>query len=267
MSIKQIVLASVAGLIALVVLIGGWTIVPYGTVGVTKTAGKLGAVTLSEGFHFKWPVVESVIKVNVQVQKAEAKATAVSKDIQPVNTDVTVNYSVNKASANALLQNVGTSYEATVISPALQEIIKAVTAKYSAEELVSKRDIVSTEISEGLSKRMLPYGLTINAINIVDFKFSDAFNASIEAKQVAAQNAMKAKNDLSRVQIEAEQKVAQAKAEAESLRLKKQEITQELIDLKKVEIQEKAVEKWDGHLPNITGGVTPFIDVTSDQTK
>ncbi|MNJ28822.1 hypothetical protein D3C77_233730 [compost metagenome] len=110
---------------------------------------------------------------------------------------------------------------------------------------------------------MAKYDLIVNEINIVNFKFSEAFDTSIEAKQVAQQQALKAENDLKRIEIEAKQKIAQAQAEAESLKLKKQEVTPELVQLKQIEVQEKALEKWDGRLPSVTGGATPFIDIQS----
>jgi regulator of protease activity HflC (stomatin/prohibitin superfamily) len=103
--------------------------------------------------------------------------------------------------------------------------------------------------------------MILEDINIKEFAFSDEFNKAIESKQTAEQNALRAKRDLERIKIEAEQKVAQAGAEAEALRLKKQEVTPELIQLKQIEVQEKALEKWDGRLPSVTGGATPFIDV------
>ncbi|MNZ81358.1 hypothetical protein D3C78_1000210 [compost metagenome] len=129
--------------------------------------------------------------------------------------------------------------------------------------MITRRDVVSSEISEHLTARLAKYDLIVNDINIVNFKFSEAFNQSIEAKQVAQQQALKAENDLRRIEIEAKQKIAQAQAEAESLRLKKQEVTPELVQLKQIEVQEKALEKWNGVLPSVTGGATPFVDVQS----
>jgi len=103
--------------------------------------------------------------------------------------------------------------------------------------------------------------MTLDEINITEFKFSNEYNNAIEQKQIAEQNALKAKLDLQRIEVEAQQKIEQAKAEAESLRLQKQEVTQELIDLRKIEAQMKAIEKWDGKMPTVTGGATPFIDI------
>ncbi|MCS7462288.1 prohibitin family protein [Paenibacillus doosanensis] len=253
-------------LIAFIVVVAGlnsFASVQYGHVGLYKTFGKLNDEILGPGIHLKMPFVQTVIQVNTQVTKAETDTSASSKDLQPVSTHVAVNYSVNKEAAFNLMNNIGGSFDTVIISPAIQEIVKEVTARYPAEDLIAKRDVVAGEISDHLTKRLAKYDLIVNDINIVNFKFSDAFNQSIEAKQVAQQQALKAENDLKRIEIEAKQKVAQAQAEAEALKLKKQEITPDLVQLKQIEVQEKALEKWDGRLPTVTGGATPFIDLDS----
>lgn len=251
----------VVGVLVLIVGASSFAQVEYGHVGLYKTFGKLNSNILSPGIHLKVPFIQTVIQVNTQVTKAETDTTASSKDLQPVSTHVAVNYSVNKESAYNLMNNIGGNFDSVIINPAVQEIVKEVTARYQAEDLIAKRDIVAGEISEHLTKRLAKYDLIVNEINIVNFKFSDAFNQSIEAKQVAQQQALKASNDLKRIEIEAQQKITQAQAEAESLKLKKQEVTPELVQLKQIEVQEKALEKWDGRLPSVTGGATPFIDI------
>lgn len=252
----------VAFLLIMLFAFGSFAKVEYGHVGLKKTFGKLNSQVLQPGIHFKLPMVQDIEMVNVQVTKSEADAAASSKDLQPVKTHIAVNYNVNETAAYELLMNVGQAYDTKVIAPAVQEILKEVTAKYSAEELISKRDVVASEVQQLLTKRMSKYYLTLQDISIVNFEFSKTFNDSIEAKQTAAQQALKAENDLKRIEIEAKQRVEQAKAEAESLRLKKQEVTAELVRLKEIEVQEKALEKWDGKLPQVTGGATPFIDMT-----
>ncbi|AIQ76568.1 MULTISPECIES: prohibitin family protein [Paenibacillus] len=259
----KIVSGIAAVLIVLLIGANSFVSVEYGHVGLYKTFGKLNDNTLSPGIHFKIPFIQTVIQVNTQVTKAETDTSASSKDLQPVSTHVAVNYSVNKASAFNLMNNIGGNFDSVIINPAIQEIVKEVTAKYPAEDLITRRDVVSSEISEHLTARLAKYDLIVNDINIVNFKFSEAFNQSIEAKQVAQQQALKAENDLRRIEIEAKQKIAQAQAEAESLRLKKQEVTPELVQLKQIEVQEKALEKWNGVLPSVTGGATPFVDVQS----
>ncbi|WP_059052714.1 prohibitin family protein [Paenibacillus senegalimassiliensis] len=258
-------MVSTALLVVVLLVVGAssYAQVEYGHVGLYKTFGKLNSNILTPGMHLKIPFIQTVIQVNTQVTKTETDTTASSKDLQPVSTHVSVNYSVNKDSAYNLMNNIGGNYDTVIINPAVQEIVKEVTARYQAEDLIAKRDVVAGEISEHLTARLAKYDLIVNEINIVNFKFSEAFNQSIEAKQVAQQQALKASNDLKRIEIEAKQKIAQAEAEAESLKLKKQEVTPELVQLKQIEVQEKALEKWDGKLPQVTGGATPFIDLQS----
>jgi prohibitin 2 len=258
--IRNFVLLGLILLVGLIIILNAFTTVQSGHVGVKRTLGKLESEYLGAGLHFKIPFIQEVVIVNTQVSKAEAQASASSKDMQTTHTSIVVNYKVDEASAYNLLATVGPTYATVVIAPAIQEVLKATTAKYSAEELVTKRETVASEIKDGLIAKLTKYDLIVTDISITNFEFDKAFNDSIEAKQVAAQQAIKAENDLKRIEIEAKQKVAEAGAEAESLRLKKVEITPDLVQLKQIEVQEKAVDKWDGKLPNVTGGATPFIN-------
>lgn len=244
-----------------------FAIVGPGNRGVVVQLGAVQSEVLGEGFHFRVPVFQQIKMVDCRIQKAETDAAAASKDLQQVTSKIVVNYRVEPDMVAKLYQRVGTSYEPTIISPATQESIKAVTAKYTAEELITKRSSVSTEIKELLSLKVKDYGIIIDNFNVVDFNFSQEFNKAIESKQTAEQLALKAKRDLDRIKIEAEQKVTQAKAEAEALRVQKQEVTQELVRLREIEAQIKAIDKWDGHLPNVTGGTVPFIQIDPEKNK
>jgi regulator of protease activity HflC (stomatin/prohibitin superfamily) len=148
-----------------------------------------------------------------------------------------------------------------VIDPAIKESFKAGAARYTAEELISKREQLKTEVRNYLRERMAVYGINVVELSITDFEFSQEFNRAIESKQTAEQNALRAKRDLDRIKVEAEQKITSARAEAEALRLQRQVISPELLELRKIEAQMKAIDKWDGKLPNVTGGATPFIQV------
>ncbi|MDR6121427.1 regulator of protease activity HflC (stomatin/prohibitin superfamily) [Bacillus sp. SLBN-46] len=254
----------IGGVIAIVILVIGFfstTTVASGYRGVLLQLGAVKPTILTEGFHFKLPFIQTVQPIEVRVQKEESSQTAASKDLQIVTTNVAVNFSVNAEAANKLYQEIGLDYRSRIVDPAIAESLKAITALYTAEELISKRPEVSAKVKEMLAAKLTKYHMILEDINIKEFAFSEEFNKAIEAKQTAEQNALRAQRDLERIKIEAEQKVAQAGAEAEALRLKKQEVTPELIQLKQIEVQEKALEKWDGRLPSVTGGATPFIDV------
>jgi regulator of protease activity HflC (stomatin/prohibitin superfamily) len=253
----------VSGLIAIVVLVLVFlsvTTVASGYRGVLLQLGAVKPTILTEGLHFKVPFLQSVQPIEVRVQKEESSQSAASKDLQIVTTRVAVNYSVDPEAVNKLYQDIGLDYRARIVDPAVAEALKAITAQYTAEELISKRPEVSAQVKDILGKKLSKYYMELEDINIKEFAFSEEFNKAIESKQTAEQNALKAQRDLDRIKIEAQQQVAQAGAEAEALRLKKLEVTPELIQLKQIEVQEKALEKWDGRLPSVTGGATPFID-------
>ena len=226
---------------------------------------QLGAVqprVLDEGFHFIVPFVQEVVPIEVRVQKVQSEETTSSKDLQVVNTVIAVNFRLDPDNVNKLYQEVGLSYKERVVDPAIAESLKAVTAQYTAEELISKRSEVSSKIKSILSQKLLNYYMILDEINITEFRFSDEFNQAIEQKQIAEQQALKAKLDLERIQIEAQQKIEQAKAEAEGLKLQKDQVTPELIELRKIEAQLEAIKKWDGKLPIVAGsGAVPFINI------
>lgn len=255
-------------LVLLLILIAGglivfssYVIVQPGFRGIVVQLGEVKPYVLSEGLHFRVPFVQEVVPVEVRVQKAQSEESTSSKDLQVVNTIIAVNYRLNSENVNKLYQVVGLSYKENIVDPAIAESLKAVTAQYTAEELISKRGEVSYKVKETLGKKLATYYMILDEINITEFKFSPEFNQAIEQKQVAEQQALKASLDLQRIQVEARQQIEQAKAEAEALRLQKDQVTPELVELRKIEAQLEAIKKWDGKLPAVTGGSVPFINV------
>jgi len=251
-----------------------YTVVPNGHRGVLMTFGKAEETPLTEGIHFKWPIGQSTYLMPVQVERSETRSEAASKDLQRVTTTVVLNYHVEPSRSVEVYRRLGMfeNIEPRIIDPAIQEAMKAVTAKFTAEQLVTQRPTVSDEIRDAIVDRLDRHGLVLDEFSITDFRFSQSFDAAIEAKTVAEQQKLKAERDLERIRVEAEQRVAQAKAEAEStklaaeaqaeaLRMQKATITPELIELRKVEAQLRAIEKWDGRLPSVNGGAMPFLDI------
>ncbi|MFZ2419335.1 MAG: prohibitin family protein, partial [Smithellaceae bacterium] len=213
------------------------------------------------GPNFKIPLAEQVVYMTVRVQKTTTKTEAASRDLQTVQTTMVLNYNIEPTKAGQMYSNIGLNYNERVIDPAVKESFKAAAARYTAEELISKREALKTEVRNYLRERLQVYGIVVVELSITDFEFSQEFNKAIESKQTAEQNALRAKRDLDRIRVEAEQKIASARAEAEALRLQRQVISPELIELRKIEAQIKAIEKWDGKLPSVTGGAVPFIQV------
>lgn len=249
------------GLIVISV-INPFVIVGPGERGVVIRLGAVQDSIKKEGLNFKIPFIEKVVLVDVKIRKKETKATAASKDLQNVSTEITLNYSLNPDLVNKLWQEIGPEFEYRIVDPAIQESLKAVTARFTAEELIQKRPEVKAQIHELLNTRLGGKYLLVDAVSITAFDFSSEFNAAIEAKQRAEQMALKAERDLDRIKTEAQQQIALAKAQAESLRLQKQQVTPQLIQLKQIDAEIKAIEKWNGVLPKYTGGgAIPFINV------
>lgn len=244
--IKKIVITGVILFIVLVLALASVTVVQAGHSGVIITAGAVSDGILSEGMHFKLPFVQDVIQINNRTQKVETVGTAASKDLQIISYTIAVNYKVLNASSASLYKNVGLSYEATIIVPAIQESIKAVTARFPAEELITQRSIVGESIKDVLQDKINPYGISVEVFNIVNFDFSDEFNRAVEAKQTAQQNALKAEQDLARIQVEAQQKVTQSQAEADSIKL-----IQETLRMSPEYIEYIKWSKWNGELPQV----------------
>jgi len=237
------------------------TIIQAGHRGVVLQLGAVQPQVFDEGLHFRIPFIQTVIPMEVRVQKSETSQTSASRDLQTVATTIAVNHHLDGNNVNRLYQEVGMDYAARIVDPAIAEALKAVTAQYTAEELISKRSEVSAKVKEVLKEKLASYYIVLDEINIREFKFSEEFDRAIEAKQVAEQQALKSKLDLERIKIEKEQEITKAQAQAEALRLQKQEVTPELIQLRQIEAQLEAIRRWDGKLPNVTGGATPFINV------
>lgn len=255
-NIKKIVISVVIALAVLIVGASSLHAVPAGHTGVVTRFGAVDDTVLSEGLHVVIPFVTRVIDMNNQVTKAEVVSASASKDLQTVNSTVALNYRIESLSAASVYQNIGVNYENVVVIPAIQEAVKSVMAQYTAEELITLRQTVGAEIQEEISSKLTPYGFSTQSVNIVDFQFSEEFNAAIEAKQTAQQNALKAEQDLARVKVEAEQKIAEAQAEAESYRLKSQEITDQMLKM-------EFIDKWDGKLPVVVSDGQSLFNIDS----
>jgi regulator of protease activity HflC (stomatin/prohibitin superfamily) len=255
---KYGLIAGIVLLLLVLVLIGS----PIGTVGAGERGIQLrfDAVTgkvLGEGLYFRWPLVERVIKLDIKIQKEQVDATAASKDLQTVNSNVALNFHLNPDKVATVYQEVGVDYKQRIIDPTLQESVKAVSAKFTAEELITRRESVRDDIKVLLHSKLDPRGIIVDEFNIVNFGFSSAFNNAIEAKVTAEQSALAAKNKLEQIKFEADQRIAEARGKAEAIRVESEALRSnpQILEL-------RALEKWDGVLPQVTGaGGTPFINV------
>ena len=243
---KNIRIIGIIVIAVVILLASSIRIVESGEVGVRVRFGKASNQPTHEGINLKIPFIEEIKKMNIRVQKIEVTTSSSSKDLQDVEMSLAVNYQIDKKKAVNLYKNVGSNYDEVILEPAIEEGIKAVTSKYTAEELITNRSEVSKQCREELDKKVSKYGLSINDFNITNFNFSKEFNKAIEEKQVAEQKVLTAKQELEKERIEAEKKIVKAEAEKRSNELKEQSLTDNII-------REKFIEKWDGHLPKVTG--------------
>ena len=272
---REILLFAISGFIFFIVFVS-LKIIPVGHLGVIKTWGKVDHNTvLSEGWHFVIPVKTTVEYINVKLLKFQDKATASSKDLQDVSTEVSIQYSMNEVSY--LYQKVGTEHVVSniVLMPAVQESVKAVTAKYTAEELIKKRPEVKTEINKAIQdflnetlnrKELSEKSLILANVAITAFDFSEEFNRSIELKVRAEQQALQAKNEKIK-------KITDAEAIAEKIKIESiataNAIKREAKALRENPhlIEYKRMEKWNGKLPEVTGGAIPMFDIKKYKEK
>ena len=223
---------------------------------------------LDEGLHFVVPFQDEVVNIEVRTLKYEKETRSASKDLQTVETTVTVNYHPDKESVHRLYKNLGLDYENRVIQPAIEETVKQVTANYNAEELITKRPLVKQDIESSIRERLNQFEVVTEVISITDFEFSPLFAQAIEAKVEAEQKALKAENDLLRIEVEAKQReanaigvananIAEAKGEAEAISIINKALAENPNYLEWLKTQ-----AWDGQLPLVVGeGGTPFIQI------
>ena len=211
--------------------------VDTGHVGVVKTFGKVEDYTFDSGFHLKAPW-NSVTQINNQVQKTTIELPCFSSDIQEVNTTYTVNYQIAKGNAQNLYRDIGVNYLETVVNPTIQETVKTIIARYTAEELIGKRAEVAVEIEELLTVNLARYNIDVSSTAIENMDFTDSFTAAVEAKAVAAQQKLQAQIEQERLTMEAQQAAARAEVEANA-QAKVNEINAEAA-AKVAEIQAKA---------------------------
>ena len=219
------------------------------------------------GMHLKVPFAQQIVMMNNKIQKTEIDSNGVSKDLQTVSSGVAINYHINKDDSAKIYQSIGEGYADTVLQPAIQESMKAITAQYTAEELITKRSAVGEEIGATLAEKVQEYGILIDKFNIINFDFSEEFNAAIEQKQVAEQNKLRAETEKEQkvieAQADAEQKVIAAKAEADAIRQKAEaeaEANEKInASLNENVLKYQQIEKWNGEYPNVVSSDSSIL--------
>ena len=233
------------------IVAAAFTVISAGHTGVQVTFGEVNMTPLSEGVHFVNPL-SSIKDVDVRLQKSQLSgASAGTKDLQQVHTDIVVQYRLNAAKVPYIYKEFGLNVDDKVLGPGINEAFKSVTGHYTSEELITKRDEVSLAITEHLRTKMAPFNIDVSGVSLVNFGFSADYQKAIESKVIATQNKLKAEQDLERIKVEANSRIAQAKGEAEAISIQAQAI-QSNGGANYVQLQ--WIEKWDGKLPNTVVG-------------
>ncbi|MEA4870582.1 MAG: prohibitin family protein [Christensenella sp.] len=265
----KIIGAVVVLLLVLIILGGSIVVVEAGQTGVVLTFGKVSPVVLQEGFHVKVPFAQNIVMINNRIVKTEVTTEAFSKDLQTVSTVIAVNYHINKSSSADIYKQVGLGFEDVLVMPAINEVLKAVTANYTAQQLVSSRGEVSLLLDETLNAKLNEYGIMVDDLNIINWDFSEEYIQAIEAKQVAEQNLIKTRTEQEQALViantEAQKQVIAAQAEADKIKLladatasSNRTIAESLTDIL---IRYETLQKWDGQLPKVTSGSDTLVDI------
>ena len=235
-------------LLVLAIAANFFVVINAGERGVLMEFGRVQEQVLGEGLHVITPIVHTVQKLSVRVQNQEISAEASSKDLQDVFTDVALNWHILPQEANLVFQQIGDEHSIIdrIINPAVEEVLKAVMAQYTAEELITKRGEVKAGVDVALTSRLATYHLAVDDISLVHVHFSERFSDAVEAKQIAEQEAKRAEFIALKAIKEAEAKVNLAKGEAQVQQLIQATLTPNLL-------QKQAIERWNGNLPLIVG--------------
>lgn len=262
----KLILGAIGLVLVLIViaLVNPLVIVGAGERGVVfnNTTGVEDRV-LGEGLHFRTPFLQSVRTVDVRVQRDEAQAVAGTNDLQTVSVQTVVNWRMDAAKVHHIYQNVGDeeSVLSSIIRPRVAEVVKAESAKYSAEEMLTRRSDLKAGIDAKLREDLAKYNIILDDITLNDIDFSDQFNQAIERKATAEQDALAEENKLKQVEFQAQQRVEQAKAEAEAIRIQTEALSQNqnLIELTKAEALKISAEKGQKIVPDTVLGEGDFL--------
>jgi prohibitin 2 len=280
-SVRIIIPVIIGFILLIVVLSASIKIVEAGNRGVLLHFGAVDtSASLSEGIHFVVPFRDNVIPIEVRTQRITENAASASNDLQDVSTQVALNYHVDPATAQILYQQIGFDYASRVIAPAIQESVKQISARFNAENLITNRETVKSEIESNIKARLAPYNIVVEALSITEFQFTEQFRRAVEAKVEAEQRALQANNDLRRIEIEAQQAEARAVGEQQANIARAEGVRQaavlqaqgeaEAIQIVEAQLRENPrylewlkTQRWDGVLPLVTGGTgaTPFIEL------
>lgn len=243
---NKVVLSVSIGVVALLLIIvffASFKTVGTGKIGVVTNYGRVTGREVTEGANWIKPFVEDVSLYDIKTQKEEQQAAAATKDLQDVNAKVVVNYRIESGKVSEIHKTVGVDYNSVIITPSIQSAFKSNAARYNAIDLVNKRGETESEVKADLVSRLSKRGIVVENVSIVDLNYSTEFTKAIESRQVAEQNAQRARYNLDQARLDAQAQQVQAET-----------LTDNYLRLKEVENESKAIDKWDGKMPGTVAG-------------
>ena len=279
--IRKIIMGAIVLIVIVIVVMMAFRTVDTGTVGLLTTFGQVKETTLGPGMHLVNPISDNIIPMSIQIQKEEQKASAASSDLQDVASTVVVNYHIDPQSAVDIFKNIGLAYPDKIIDPKISEIVKSVSAKYKAAQLITQRETVRSQIQDQLFESLKPYHLIVDGVAITNFEFSPQFTKTIEQTVVAQQELITQQNQLAKVKVDAQQRVAianatktanileaegkseatiiNAKGEADAINLVQEQLlnSPNYIDYFKVKV-------WNGKLPIVSSDAGNILQLPQD---
>lgn len=263
----KLIILVICFIFLLIIVFSSFYMVSAGQRAILLTWGNPSQKAIAEGLHFKIPIAQSVVIMDIKTQKYEAELSAASNDLQDVNTKIAINYHVVPELTPEIYQTIGLNYAEKVIYPYEQETNKGITSLFTAVELIQKREEVRAKMKADLAEKLIGRGIVIEEVSIINFQFSPSFTQSIEMKVKAEQDALTEKNKLETIKYQAQQveaaaigqknaAIAQAQGNAEAIR-----IIDEQLKKSSNYIEYYKLQKWDGVLPKVTGGAIPLVSV------
>ncbi len=230
-----------------------------GATGIVLRFGAPDGRIAGEGLYYVVPLVDRVVQMNTQINTLLVdRAQGVSADLEPVYANLAVSFHVQPAHAIEIYRTLRFQYAARVVRPAIADAWKETTARYAANDLVARRDDVARDFEAAIAKRVERFGLGVDAVATTRFNFAYAYARAAALKVAAVQRTLQAQQDLERIRIESQQSVIRAKSEIEALKVQRKVPLAQLMRLRQLDLQRRAIDKWDGHLPAMSGP-TPFV--------
>jgi len=259
---RAAIAAAVAAIAIAAVAPGGLGRVQPGARGVVLRFGAPTGRVAPEGLYYVVPFAERVVQVNTQINTVRFdRAQATTHDLEPVYADLAATFHVEPAHVVDVYRLLRDNYAQRIVTPAVEDAWKATAARYGASDLIAQRAEVQKSFEGEVRTRLQKFGLTLDALATTRFNFSYIYAQAAQQKVASVQRTLEAQQELQRIRFESQQSVVRAKSEVEALKIQRSIPMAQVIRMRQIDLQRRAIDKWDGHLPTTTGTI-PFLGPT-----